>query len=135
MYISLFVAIISALNWQIYCGTVPAAQYNSLQALYVATFGQNWTWQGGNAGIWNFTDTANPCLDNWDGVGCGPCSSSDENPCDVIVLNLAHYNLVGTLPSGISGLTALSNLNLFANSISGPIPTTISEYMPIIASS
>lgn len=65
---------------------------------------------------WN----GDPCLPreySWTGVTC-----SDGKNARVISLNLTNYGLSGTLPKTINNLSALSNLALNGNKLTGPIP-------------
>jgi Leucine-rich repeat (LRR) protein len=111
-----------------YCTfNIPSSEMQGLQALYTSTKGEYWLWREpysffGNP--WNFTSpTANPCVDSWQGVTCSSlCATSS---CFVTELFLYLYDLDGTLPSEISLLSQLVNLDLSYNRIMGRIPESI----------
>jgi hypothetical protein len=50
----------------------------------------------------------------WTGLSC--------NNNNIYAIELDNYNLVGTVPTSIDGLTALQTLNLANNSLSGDLP-------------
>ena len=79
--------------------------------LYNATGGANWTRKD------NWLTGCSPC--GWYGVSC------DGNG-RVTGLNLAGNNLVGTLPTSLSALSALQTLNLSTNQLRGSIPASLS---------
>ncbi|KAI7727350.1 hypothetical protein M8C21_003496 [Ambrosia artemisiifolia] len=62
----------------------------------------------------SWTLTTNHCT--WSGVTCHPFTHH------VTSLNLAEYNLTGSLSPSIGNLTNLINLNLAVNNLVGPIP-------------
>lgn len=80
--------------------------YNALEALYIATDGDNWV----NNTNW-CSDTP---LEEWYGVY--------TYQGRVYAIDLFNNNLTGTLPEEISQLTELKSLNLASNSIKGSIP-------------
>lgn len=89
---------------------VPALQLQALMDLYNSTGGANWN----NNTNWGIGDPS-----TWLGV------SVDVNG-NVIYLNLASNNLVGTLPSSICNLTNLQGLVLHNNlQLTGSIPVNI----------
>ncbi|KAL0384207.1 UNVERIFIED_CONTAM: protein disulfide-isomerase SCO2 [Sesamum radiatum] len=64
--------------------------------------------------------TGDPCLpkeNSWTGVSC-----SDTAPVRILSLNLTGFGLSGSLPQSISKLTALKDLLLGDNKLSGNIP-------------
>lgn len=69
-------------------------------------------------------------------VDCDPCGLDDGSPwkgitCngngEITHINLHGSNLLGTLPSSLSGLTSLQSLNLGNNQLSGTIPSSYSD--------
>ncbi|KAK8663150.1 hypothetical protein V6N13_025031 [Hibiscus sabdariffa] len=58
-----------------------------------------------------------PC--NWVGIAC--------NGGKVSIINLAHYNLSGTLSPSLAKLDSLSQIRLQSNNLSGPIPSNWSS--------
>ena len=112
---------------------------SSLEALYNATTGPLWAWQ--NTSIygpeWTFAveSQQDPCADTslgvspiaWQGVTCSlpPEACESSGSCDVITVNLARYNLSGSLPTEFFQNTALENIILDSNSLTGPLPDAI----------
>jgi Leucine-rich repeat (LRR) protein len=88
---------------------VSVSEKSALLKLYNATNGANWTSK------WDL----NTPVSSWYGVGL-----QDDK---VVSLQLPNNNLVGVLPSEISDLVYLKNLNLYKNSISGMIPASIGK--------
>lgn len=92
-------------------------QYSNLENFYNSTNGQNWI---------NTTTNNNPWL-----VNCDPCGLEPGNDpwfgltCNAVGqvtdINLPNNNLSGTLPTSLSGLTALESLKLRNNNVSGTI--------------
>ena len=82
----------------------------ALEALYLATDGDNWT----NSDHWA---TDEP-LSSWYGVR----TNSDGR---VTELRLGENNLVGELPAQLGDLTKLSYLDLQADGLNGPIPNEL----------
>ncbi len=93
--------------------------YRSLNALYTSTNGDHWH----DNSNWDFTSIPSvEELNQWYGV------STSEGWLEE--LNLSRNNLVGMIPSEISGLTELDALYLSGNHLTGPIPdgfTRLSE--------
>jgi uncharacterized delta-60 repeat protein/gliding motility-associated-like protein len=87
---------------------LPANQRAALVALYNSTNGINWT----DNSNWLNADES-----TWYGV--------DINACNVININLAGNNLVGSIPTQIGNLSSLSFLELHSNKLSGSIPTEL----------
>ncbi len=59
----------------------PSKERQALHDLYTSTNGDDWIYQDGNLGHWNFTDPdVNPCSssDPWQGLNC-TVISSDTN--------------------------------------------------------
>ena len=91
----------------------------ALEALYDSTGGANWT----TSTNWKIADD----LGAWYGV----LVDSDGRVTD---LNLANNNLVGTLPTTLHNLTALVNLYLTQNQLTGSIPSLSGLTSLVVAS-
>lgn len=119
--------------------TTPVSQILSLRALYYETNGPFWEWK--NEVIygtpWPFNSTADedlpdsdPCHSGpartWQGITCsqGP-NQCKITSCNITVINLKSYHLVGTLPPEIFQLNTLKTLALSSNSLRGTFPTQI----------
>ena len=111
---------------------VPFNQFQALKSLYDTTAGNYWLWPTkGNGSHWNFRDAnssnyPNPC-ERWYGVVCtsNRTELNDGAACSIYGLQLAGYNLTGTLPPDIVNLTELVSLSLPDNHIKGAIPTEL----------
>ena len=88
---------------------VSVSEKSALVKLYNSTNGSNWTVK------W---DMKAP-VSSWFGV-----KLQDDK---VISIQLSNNNLVGVLPSEISNLIYLKELNLYKNAISGTIPASIGK--------
>lgn len=105
-------------------------EFFALQSLYQSTNGDSWNWD--QPGIeWHFDGSTvyNPCSDNgnvWQGIRCSRnvqrCASEI---CQINALSLPNENLNGNLPSDISSLTGLLELDLSGNYLRGTIPPEI----------
>jgi hypothetical protein len=93
---------------------------DALNDIYTATNGEAWVCTRSSGTPWVFTSTANPCDDNWIGIGC----TSDNH---VQLLLLAYCNLDGTLPASIGQLRNLTHLSLSTNRLRGVIPDVFDE--------
>ncbi|GEM_PF-6380894 len=90
--------------------TVPAlTEREILEALYNATDGDNWNTNTG------WLSAGDAC--DWYGITC-------VNG-DVTGISLNSNNLVGTIPSELGNLTALTTLSLAGNQLSGTIPSEL----------
>tara|TARA_R110002050_G_scaffold49752_6_gene115347 strand:- start:1556 stop:2731 length:1176 start_codon:yes stop_codon:yes gene_type:complete len=98
---------------------IPDNEVSALMDLYDATNGQDWRYK------WNWGST-NPCVTGWFGVSC------DAEGSHVITLDLYENNLNGTLPSTISGLTALRHLHLWTNNLVGTIPSSLGQMSQLL---
>ncbi len=100
---------------------IPLAERNALIALYNSTNGDNWTdnsgWKTGDV----FSDAGTEC--SWHGVICNV--DGDK----VISVFLPGNNLTGSIPQGLTGLTALTELYLDHNQLSGTIPSELSSLL------
>ena len=101
--------------------TIPAAERLVLVNIYNSTHGGSWThntnWCSGTcplAGTPTFNAVGSEC--SWYGIGC------DANQAHVVAVELAHNNLVGTLPA-LGGLTSLQYFSVVANVLTGSIPS------------
>lgn len=88
----------------------------ALKAIYESTNGDDWVSnEGWNTHIANHSSPPANCnLEDLNGV--------DLEDGRVVVLNLSHKKLSGTLPTEIGNLTNLRLLNLAINKLSGTIP-------------
>lgn len=118
----------------------------ALQDIYTAAGGEDWRWRPAAKGIqWNFGTGSDPCADGWQGISCEPTGAVSN----IVRIQLALYNMTGTLPNSIGSfknlqllkmdnnhlrggfpteicdLTSVTSLQLFENSLTGPIPTAI----------
>lgn len=95
--------------------------YSALQALYIATDGENWNWLPSDIGSkWNFNGTSDPCVDKWQGVICtSNYVSCATQTCFVHDLYLPEYGLHGTLPQELGNFAALAGIYFQDNSITG----------------
>ena len=85
--------------------TIPSIERQALHDLYTSTNGDDWIYQDGDLGHWNFTDPdVNPCSssDPWQGLNC-TVISSDTNSYyyHISQILLSNYNLRGTIPESI----------------------------------
>lgn len=108
---------------------IPTQEYDALYALYTATRGEYWNWKEPYSQLgypWNFTtgsngSIANPCADQWQGIGCSSCETASN--CHVTTIRLEHYRLRGYIPPEIGNLTHLTALRLNGNNLSEePLP-------------
>jgi Leucine-rich repeat (LRR) protein len=132
-------------------GNISVAAYNALQDLYVSTAGENWLWSPKlpSSTVWHFpSDRSAPCSDNWQGIICTKTLNSAI--CELNVVELESYNLVGSLPSSLqdfgpeffvlnlqdnlldqsipielANLVSLEELNLAKNSLLGGLPSEL----------
>ena len=102
-------------------GNTYPGDYSALQALYIATDGENWRWLSSDIGAkWNFNGTSDPCVDQWQGVICtSNYNSCSTQTCFVHDLYLPQYGLRGTLPEELGDFAALAGIYFQDNSISG----------------
>ena len=108
-------------------GETFSTDINALNVFYNSTSGTDWNWQG--SGIpWVFNSDADPCLDNWQGIGCAGCSTtttSSSSVCTVTEIVLIDYNLTGTLPTALCELVNLTVFSVGSNFLSSTIPSCI----------
>jgi Leucine-rich repeat (LRR) protein len=126
--------------------SISQPELDALGALYNSAGGHQWKWKG--TANWSFpADTTDPCSRQWQGVTCNFVGNGVCNVKDIRLnaMNLAgslprelgaltglqelqlklNHNLVGRIPSEISGLTRLNKMILLRNGISGTIPSEI----------
>ena len=81
---------------------IPSHERQALHDLYVSTNGDDWIYQNGDEGNWNFTDPdVNPCSssDPWQGLNCTVIfSDSSSYYYHISEISLSDYNLRGSLP-------------------------------------
>ena len=108
---------------------IPSHERQALHDLYVSTNGDDWIYQDGDQGRWNFTDPdVNPCSssDLWQGLNCTVISSdSSSYYYHISEIILSEYDLRGTIPSNMMNLMQLNSLDLGSNRLSGSIPAWI----------
>eukprot|EP01079_Euglenida_sp_SAG-EU17-18_P012898 gene12898-biopygen4270 len=96
----------------------------ALEALYLATGGEQWTYHKDN-----WMDPGSVC--DWDGLdGVDGLDTNDqciEGTQQVTVLSLGDNHLNGTLPEAMGQMTALTYLYLQENQLSGPIPDAVGQ--------
>ena len=101
-----------------------------MQDFYESTNGESWAWRDGSYGAhWEFSSSANPCVDHWQGLRCANNASAEYN--HIIGINLTSFNLVGSLSDTIESLTKLESLALSNNSIGGTIPSSLGNIEPL----
>eukprot|EP01032_Pedospumella_encystans_P008038 gene8038-9577_t len=108
---------------------------SALQDLYDSTNGANWRWDPTTSTIgtftstngvpWNFTATANPCTDQWQGLNCS--FTAPFTYYHISKLVLVRHNLEGTLPPTIGNFSRLHYMNMEDNKISGTLPQTLTK--------
>ncbi|KAL0925560.1 hypothetical protein M5K25_003910 [Dendrobium thyrsiflorum] len=76
---------------------------------------------------WNFSNTAVGFVCNFVGVGCW---NSQEN-C-VLSVSLPSMSLTGSIPSGLQFCSGVTTLDLSDNSLTGPIPPNLCEWIPYL---
>jgi Leucine-rich repeat (LRR) protein len=112
---------------------VDVRTYQALFSLYNATKGYNWTYANSSALVhkWNFSSVVDdvdgakrPCRDDWAGLTCME-SLSSVRECNIIILDVTHFGLNGHLPGDIANITAIEEMYLSVNHISG----TLSSYL------
>lgn len=102
--------------------SIPYREYNALFDLYNSTQGEFWSWREITAfgSPWDFENTSSdPCINQWQGLTCSSTIGS------IVEIDLADYNLNGTLPGTIGDFSHLRSLSLSNNSIHSFIPDTI----------
>ena len=88
---------------------IPSHERQALHDLYISTNGDEWIYQDGDDGHWNFTDPdVNPCSssDPWQGLNCSTTSSFVSSYYYISEIELSYYNLQGTIPNSIGRLLA-----------------------------
>ena len=89
---------------------IPSYERQALHDLYVSTNGDDWMYQDGDLGHWNFTNTdVNPCSssDPWQGLNCNVNSISSDISYfyHISQILLSDFNLRGTIPESIGKYT------------------------------
>jgi hypothetical protein len=120
----------------------------TLKDFYYSLNGPYWAWSNDSDSgkPWNFTSGEDPCLDNWQGIGCN-CTNEKEyhiheigdrpytyysyyyddyigvanQSCYVKKIFLVERNLTGTIPSSIVKFRNLTHLHLAKNNIFGTL--------------
>lgn len=102
----------------------------ALRDLYDDTGGSAWLWKNTSVfgDIWNFSQSlVNPCVDQWQGLNC-TCTLVDLT-CNVSIVSLESYGLVGQLPTTLANLTSLESLKLNKNQLIGSLPSTLGNLL------
>lgn len=102
---------------------IPVSEMMALQDLYNATDGDHWYFNPDYGSKWNFNATANPCMDDWQGIDCS--LPSPYNVYHVVNITLDDTNLRGKLPYSLGNFSNLSHLRLQNNLLSGTMPSTL----------
>jgi Leucine-rich repeat (LRR) protein len=131
---------------------IPDAEMSALADLYNSTQGKYWGYPDSSLGsAWDFSGSANPCLDNWYGIRCMEndgirhVTHLNLNNCSLLgslphtldnlqllqELTLTYNNITGTLPSSLGNLANLSSLYLDTNKLSGPIPNSFGKLLEL----
>jgi Leucine-rich repeat (LRR) protein len=117
-----------------YLHGIPQNQYNALQDFYNSTNGPHWRWEIAltklNFSVWNFTHSANPCADNWQGLYCD-CTNSLQNRCTIAKIALGGYNLNDSIPNTFDAFTGLIQLTLENNHLTDPFPDSFQHLQNI----
>jgi Leucine-rich repeat (LRR) protein len=105
---------------------LPDAQYFALYELYNCTNGVAWQWRNESTGVpWQFETKANPCRENWQGLGCSVTGSPPQEEYTIVSIDLSSRNLQGRLPSSVDTFRNLVSLNLPHNAINGTVPRSL----------
>lgn len=99
--------------------SISTGEYQALQDIFKSTGGSGWYWPP-HRSQWKFDIFQDPCAARWYGINCGSKSQ-------IIEISLPYANLIGTLPTSVSLLTALQILNVEHNHLSGTIPIELFE--------
>jgi hypothetical protein len=95
---------------------IPSHERQALHDLYISTNGDEWIYQDGDGGHWNFTDPdVNPCSssDPWQGLNCTVISSEPSDYyCYISEITLSDFNLRGTIPESIGSLHVFTSLDV-----------------------
>ena len=109
MFLALLACIVALTSFAgVTSKNIPSHERQALYDLYVSTNGDDWIYQDGDQGHWNFTDPdVNPCSssDPWQGLNCTVISldsnSSKVNYYHISEIMLSEYNLIGSIPESI----------------------------------
>ena len=79
--------------------SVPDFEVRALHSLYIATYGNSWTFDEEDGIPWNFSapvEFTDPCVDEWSGVACSSSAEDCVNTtCSIVKLNLGWFNMQG----------------------------------------
>ena len=122
MFILIYILILF-FNFNLISSLTPINEINILKEFYIQTNGSSWRWRD-SLGVWNFnTNKIDPCGYSWQGIECTSNSIYClSNSCNIIQINLQHYNIHGSLPINWSNLSLLTYLDLSSNRITGQLP-------------
>jgi Leucine-rich repeat (LRR) protein len=113
---------------------VPQSQCDAVVALYNSTNGNGWTcvktnWMSNQSiSTWVGVTVHNSTVTKIDRQNCnmvGVIPSSISSLQDLVNLNLSFNKLIGSIPSSIGSLAKLTQLYLHSNQLSGSIPASI----------
>lgn len=120
-HVILALVLLFALTGGLCLGAIPDSQRQALIALYNATGGDSWTYKSGwKDGELHTDGFALPGTEGtWYGIG------TDAENLNVTMVSIGGNALTGSIPDGISALTALQMLNFSNNALTGSIPASI----------
>jgi hypothetical protein len=142
--------------------TIHESTMSALEEFFYALNGPFWTWlnQSEYGVSWNFTSNQDPCLDNWQGIGCNCTREMERHPYEVVdhpytyysyyyddyigtmsetcyikKIFLANRNLTGMIPESIAEISNLTHLNLAMNNIYGTLTPILGElrYLEVLS--
>jgi hypothetical protein len=102
---------------------IPSYERQALYDLYNSTNGNDWIYQEGENGHWDFTEYPNvyPCLASnpWQGLNCTVLLSYSSSNYSYYIskIRLSNYSLNGTIPDSITTFSYLQDLNLSYNNM------------------
>ena len=106
---------------EICSGDISQDVYDGLEALFLSTGGNNWKWSIGATNThWTFPSALDvPCSVPWQGVSCNVTTTTPV-ACEVNLLHLREFGLMGALPSQFGLLSTVVFMALSFNNITGP---------------
>ena len=113
--------------------SVPLSEILVLKDIFEAAGGDSWLWsEDATDGVkWNFSvpdlSSVDPCKEGaqWQRVRCSHASGSSASLKHILEVNLTTFGLIGTLPSTLGNLTALTFLSFTKNALGGRLPHSL----------